>query len=144
MFPYFFSGWPRDDGDGARDGGTSSWGRHHHLGRRLAPRQVTEDDDGCSLTLMFNFFASLFHVAIFPCSYTRVWWLENWKLAKDWICSQVPNNNQRAWRLPWGWHRLPPQQGRTWRFRKTAHQVSLVPTDTIFVRWLAQLGENTW
>ena len=74
MFPYFFPGWPGDDGDGARDGGTSSWRRHHHLGRRLAPRQVTDDEDGGSLWLMFNFFASLFYGAICPYSSTLVRW----------------------------------------------------------------------
>ena len=98
-------------------------------------RQLDTDVQFLCIFVSRNHFSMLFHSCVVK---------ESWKLAKDWICLQVPNNNQRAWRLPWGRHRLPPQQGRTWRFRKTAHQVSLVPSDTTFVRWLAQLGENTW
>ena len=93
-------------------------------------RQLVTDVQLFCIFVSRSHFSMLFH----SCAVK-----ESWKLEKDWICLQVPNNNQCAWRLPWGWNRLPPQQGRTWRFRKTAHQVSLVPSDTIFVRWLAQL-----
>ena len=36
----FVLGWPRDNGDGAGDGWSTSRGRHYHPGGRLAARPV--------------------------------------------------------------------------------------------------------
>ena len=137
MFPYFFSRlawwrwwWCSRRWDFLLRTSPSSWpSTGSSTGYRWwGWRQLVTDVQLFCIFVSRSHFSMLFH----SCAVK-----ESWKLEKDWICLQVPNNNQCAWRLPWGWNRLPPQQGRTWRFRKTAHQVSLVPSDTTFVRWLA-------
>ena len=137
MFPYFFSRlawwrwwWCSRRWDFLLKTSPSSWpSTGSSTGYRWwGWRQLVTDVQLFCIFVSRSHFSMLFH----SCAVK-----ESWKLEKDWICLQVPNNNQCAWRLPWGRHRLPPQQGRTWRFRKTAHQVSLVPSDTTFVRWLA-------